>query len=134
MTRRLFLNLFLLFIAALSACGPSEPICQNEIIREAISPGGDMKAVLFHRACGGPTGQASQVSVLAAGQTETGKGNAFIVDTASGAAPNAAWGGPDVQLEWNAARALTLRYHGRSRIIAYEPEVRGVTITHRSTD
>ena len=49
MTRRLFLNLFLLFIAALSACGPSEPICQNEIIREAISPGGDMKAVLFHR-------------------------------------------------------------------------------------
>ncbi len=118
----------------LSACGEPEPVCQNTVIREAVSPDGAMKAVLFHRACGGPTGQASQVSVLAAHQTESGKGNAFIVDTASGAAPTAAWGGPDVQMEWNAPRALTLRYHGRVRVIAYEPEVRGVTITHRSTD
>lgn len=117
-----------------TACGESDPICQNTVIREAISPDGQMKAVLFHRACGGPTGAASQVSVLAPNQVETGKGNAFIVDAAGGIAPTAAWGGPDVQLEWKAPRALTLTYHGRSRIIAYAPDVRGVAITHRSTD
>lgn len=118
----------------LAACGESEPVCRNTVMREAASPDGELKAVLFHRDCGGPTGQASQVSVLAANQTETGKGNAFIVDTASGDAPTAAWGGPDIHLEWKAPRALTLTYHDRSRVIAYEPKVRGVTITHRSTD
>ena len=119
---------------ALAACGESAPLCTNQVIREAFSPDGAIKAVLFHRACGGPTGAASQVSVLAPHQVETGKGNAFIVDAAGGIAPTAAWGGPDVQLEWKAPRALTLTYHGRSRVIAFEPEVRGVTITHRSTD
>jgi len=119
---------------SLAACGESEPLCQNTVIRQAVSPDGDMKAVLFHRVCGAPAGEASQVSVLAASEAETSKGNAFIVDAASGAAPTGSWGGPDVQLEWSAPRALTLTYHGRSRIIAYEPVVRGVTITHNSTD
>lgn len=128
------LRAILLATLLLAACGESDPICQNTVIREALSPDGAVKAVLFHRVCGGPTGAASQVSVLAPNQTETGKGNAFIVDAAGGIAPTAAWGGPDVQLEWKAPRALTLTYHGRSRIIAYEPDVRGVSITHRSTD
>jgi hypothetical protein len=121
-------------VLALAACGEAKPICQNTVIREAVSPGGDLKAVLFHRACGDLAGEASQISVLAANQTETGKGNAFIVDAASGAAPIGAWGGPDVLMEWSAPLALTLSYHDRSRIIAYEPVVRGVTISHRSTD
>jgi hypothetical protein len=118
----------------LAACGESEPVCQNEVIREAISPDGELKAVLFKRACGGPTGMASQISILAAGETETGKGNTFIVDTASGVAPTASWGGPDIQLEWTAPRALSLSYHGRSRIIDSQLVVRGVTITHNYTD
>jgi hypothetical protein len=118
----------------ISACGASEPACRNTVIREAASPDGALKAVLFHRACGGPTGEASQVSILDADETETGKGNAFIVDAASGAAPIAAWGGPDVQIAWVGPRELTLTYHSRSRIILGEPSVRGVTITHKLGD
>lgn len=73
----------------------------------STSDDGELKAVLCHGACGGATGQASQVSVLAASRTE---------------------------LHRSAPRALTLTYYGRSRIIPCEPEVRGVAITHRSTD
>jgi hypothetical protein len=115
-----------------TACGEPEPVCQNNVIREAISPGGALKAVLFQRDCGGPTGRATQMSILAAGNTETGKGNAFIADTAAGG-PTAAWGGPDVLLEWTGPQAITLTYDIRTRIIVGETSVRGVTISHKST-
>ena len=117
-----------------SACGESAPICENQVIREATSPGGAMKAVLFRRACGGPTGFSAQVSILPVGATETGKGNAFIADTAGGLAPAAAWGGPDVGLEWTSPVALTLAYASRARVIIAEPSVRGVTISHEIKD
>ena len=98
------------------------------------SPDGAMKAVLFRRVCGGPTGFSSQVSILPSGATETGKGNAFIADTAGGLAPAAAWGGPDVALEWTSPLALTLAYAPRARVIVAEPSVRGVTISHKIKD
>jgi hypothetical protein len=113
----------------LAACGGSEPACTNTVIRETPSPDGQLKAVLFHRTCGGNTGAASQISILAAHETETGKGNAFIADTAAGGV-TAEWGGPDVQITWTSPDALTLSYDFRSRVIAGEPVVRGVTITH----
>lgn len=121
-------------ILAVSACGEAEPVCRNEIIREALSPDGEMKATLFRRACGGPTGESSQISILPADKTETGKGNAFIADTAGGAAPAAAWGGPDVAMEWTAPRALQFTYPSRARIVVGEPSVRGVAITYKSKD
>ena len=120
--------------SVLASCGESEPVCQNEIIREALSPDGELKASLFRRACGGPTGMSSQVSILAADEAENDRGNALIADTAGGAAPAAAWGGPDVAMEWTSARAVTLTYPVRARIIAGESSVRGVTISHRSRD
>ncbi len=121
-------------VAMAAACGQSEPVCQNEVIREALSPDGAFKASLFRRACGGPTGMSSQVSILAANEAEDDRGNALIADTAGGAAPAAAWGGPDVAMEWTSARAVTLTYPIRARIIAGESSVRGVTISHRSRD
>lgn len=116
----------------LAACGESESACTNTVIRETPSPDGQLKAVLFHRTCGGVTGAASQISILAAGETESGKGNAFIADTAAGGA-TAPWGGPDVQVAWTGPDALTLAYDFRSRVIGGEPVVRGVTITHKGS-
>ncbi len=109
-------------------------MCDNEVIREAVSPDGALKAALFHRFCGPPTGSSSQVSILGAYETEMAKGNAFIADTAGGIAPAAAWGGPDVTLEWTSPTALTLTYAGRVRIIAAETSVRGVSISHKLRD
>lgn len=65
-----------LLALGVAACGPSEPVCQNEVIREALSPDGELKASLFRRVCGGPTGLSSQVSILAAGEAEADRGNA----------------------------------------------------------
>lgn len=124
----------LVLASVFSACGPSEPVCQNEIIREALSPDGELKASLFRRACGGPTGLSSQVSILAVDEAESDRGNAFIADTAGGAAPAAVWGGPDVEMAWTSPRAVTLTYASRARIIVGESSVRGVTISHKSRD
>lgn len=118
----------------LGGCGESEPLCDNTIVREAVSPDGALKAILFERSCGVTTGFSSQVSILGVDETETDAGNAFIADTAGGAAPAAAWGGPDVALEWTSPEELTLTYPGRSRIIEAEELVRGVTVTHRTRD
>ena len=117
---------------AVASCGESAPICDNQVIRQAVSPDGAMKAVLFHRVCGGPTGFSSQVSVFGADEPVTGKGNAFIADTEGGHAKAAAWGGPDVYLEWTAPRALTVTFAYLSRVIVYESPVRGVDITYQS--
>jgi len=128
------LALATLVVLGLGGCGESEPLCDNTVIREAASPDGALKAALFERSCGVTTGFSSQVSILGAGETETDAGNAFIADTAGGIAPAAAWGGPDVAMEWTSPTALTLTYPARSRIIEAEPVVRGVTITHRTRD
>lgn len=127
--------LALIFMPALlAACGESEPVCKNNVIREALAPDGQLKAVLFQRACGGPTGLASQVSILPAAATEMGKGNTFIADTASGIAPAAAWGGPDVGLEWTGPRAVTLSFPSRARVIDFKESVNGVAVSYNSKD
>lgn len=77
---------------------------------------------------------SSQVSILPAKDAEAEAGNALIADTAGGAAPAAAWGGPDVEMEWTSARAVTLTYPVRARIIVGESSVNGVAISHRSRD
>ncbi len=126
--------LVVLVTLGLTGCGEPAPICENQVIREAISPDGAMKAVLFRRACGGPTGFSSQVSIVDAGEAVMGKGNAFIADTAGGLAPAASWGGPEVALEWTSPQALTLAYAPRARVILTEPSVRGVTVSHKIKD
>lgn len=116
----------------LPACGEAAPVCQNEIIRESVSPDGALKAVLFHRDCGPPTGSSSQVSILPAAATETGKGNAFIADIGDNPAHAAAWGGPDVTFAWTSPTSLTLNYVYLARVLVAEPEVRGVSLTFQS--
>ena len=118
----------------MAGCGNAEPVCQNVVKREAISPDGQLKAVLFERLCGATRGLSSQISILPVGKTETGKGNAFIADTAGGLAPAAAWGGPDVAMKWTSPEAITLAYAPRARVIVAEPSVRGVIISHEIKD
>lgn len=116
----------------LVACGEAQPICENVIMREAISPDGLLKASLFQRQCGGPTGLASQVSVSPAGETVTGKGNVLIIDTDGGHAIAQSWGGPDATFEWTSPTALTVTFAPFSRIISQAASVHGVTITFQS--
>lgn len=66
-------SLALLFAPALAACGEAAPICDNKVIREAVSPDGTLKATLFQRDCGPLTGASSQVSILAADETGTAR-------------------------------------------------------------
>ena len=118
----------------MSGCSKPEPVCQNVIKREAISPDGRLKAVLFERLCGATRGLSSQISILPVDASETGKGNAFIADTAGGIAPAMAWGGPDVAMKWTSPEAITFGYAQQARVIVAEPSVMGVVISHEIKD
>lgn len=123
---------FAFAVLGLAACGEGQPICDNIIIHEAVSPDGALKASLFQRQCGGPTGLASQVSISSAGEAVAGKGNVMIIDTDGGHAMAQSWGGPDVNFEWTSPTDLTVTFAPFSRIISQASPVHGVTITFQS--
>jgi hypothetical protein len=73
--------LFLLpLVVSLVACSSA---CENDVLSQATSPSGRLKAVAFTRNCGATTGFNVQVSILASGsRLRNVKGNAFIADQA----------------------------------------------------
>lgn len=107
--------------------------CENEVIIESPSPGGGLKAVLFQRSCGATTGLSSQISIVALTGIVSGGGNAFSADTDHGKARAGVWGGPDVQMEWQSPRSLTITYAVNARIFRREAEVSGVSIGYQTS-
>ena len=55
-------------------------LCANTIHDSILSPGGQLKAVIFQRDCGAGTGYSTQVSVLSVGdQLDNESGNIYII-------------------------------------------------------
>ena len=120
--------------ALLLLAGCSEPsltgLCENTEVSRVTAPDGRHDAVLFERSCGAATGFSSQVSIVGRGRKIEGSGNVVVLDDDHGAAPAAAWGGPDVDLGWTAADQLVVRHHPSARLFESHPRVAGVTVVH----
>lgn len=97
-------------VAVLDACSP----CGNEVRARAVSPGGDLEAVVFERSCGITTPFGTQISVQPAGDPPPdGQGNIFqLVQTDS--AMSDPPGGPKVDVQWIGPRELHVRYDARA--------------------
>jgi hypothetical protein len=118
---------FALLASAVSGCSDT---CQNSTVSTASALSGDLKAVLFQRACGATTGFSSQVSVTNRSSAPSGVGNAFVADTDHGAASAASWGGPWVELRWLSPQKLLIRYDAKARVFTQNARVSGVGITY----
>ncbi|WGM37498.1 hypothetical protein [Caulobacter sp. NIBR1757] len=122
----------LLLTGLFLAAGCSQPsianLCENTEISRVSSPDGRHDAVLFERSCGATTGFSSQVSIVRHAAKVDGSGNVVVLDDDQGAAPAAAWGGPDVDLGWTAADQLVVRHHPSARVSGSRKMVDGVAI------
>lgn len=85
----------------------SDGLCQNKVLKEIVSPNGQLKAVLFARECGSANGV--QLSVLSAGDALPNKpGNVFAQDQQS------------VTVAWDGDTTLNVRYEAGSKTYVKE--------------
>lgn len=126
--RQLFV---LVFLGTLSGCSV---LCDNDLVKETLSPDGKWKAVVFQRDCGATTGFSTQLSVLKAAKNLPNRnGNVLIADTDHGKAPAAKWGGPDVQARWPSNNILQVSFHPATRIFKQEMKFAEVTVEYSSS-
>jgi hypothetical protein len=113
-----------------SGCGDT---CGNEELSRVLSPDGMHAVVVFERSCGATTGFSTQVSLVGSGNVLPPEpGNIFIADTNHGAAPAAAWGGPDIQIQWGSNTQVTVSYHRAARVFRSVASHSGVEILYGS--
>ena len=98
-------------------------LCGNEIAKDARSPDGQHRAILFERDCGATTSFSTQVAIV--GASEELPNEAGNVMTAKGAP----WDGPWA-IEWTGADTLTIRFHAREEIHRAETIVEGIAIQY----
>jgi len=123
--------IFFVGIAALWFLGPSA--CGNELIKTVASPDGTQKVVVFQRDCGATTGFSTQASLLPTRASLPNKsGNVFSSDTDHGAAPSGPGGGPEIQVVWQGAMAVSISYHPSVRVFKAQPLVGGVQFTYET--
>ena len=112
--------------------------CGNDVLTEARSPDGRLKAVVFQRDCGATTGFSTQVSVIPSGESlltaptwlrSTEGGNVFVADTNHGKAPSGPGGGPVVKVEWLDATHLRITRDNRARVFKSAASIHGVNVT-----
>jgi len=96
-----------------------------------MSPGAELKAVIFTRNCGATTAFSTHVSVLPAGsRLPHGGGNLFIADTDHGAASAEAARGPEVRVDWVGRNRLRIYRDPRARVFKAAPEIAAVRVEY----
>lgn len=118
-------------VVAVSMHGFGDSSCANEVLAEAPSPDGKLKAVVFQRDCGATTSFSTQVSVFAA-ESAVGNaaGNVFTSDTNHGAAPSGPGGGPVVRVDWRSPSVLVVSHDAAARVFVAESHVGEVKVNY----
>ncbi len=103
-------------------------LCDSTEITRLTAPDGRHDAVLFEHNCGATTDFATHVSVLPVGAPPgNDAGNAFVAE-AGDAGQRAPWGGPEVEVEWNADGTLAIRYDAKAEVFHIAEVVEGVPV------
>jgi len=100
-----------------TGCGEA---CQNEITGFAISPSGELEAIVFHRDCGAATGINTHVSIIDAKDDLPDRpGNVAIVN-----------GKVPLKARWTGHSQLEISQWGSGGIVKKETRVGQVTIRY----
>ena len=103
-------------------------MCGSTEITRLPAPDGRHDAVLFEHNCGATTDFATHVSVLPAGAPlGDAPGNAFAAE-AGEVGDRAPWGGPPVEVTWDADGALVIRYDPGADVFQSSATVGGIEI------
>lgn len=105
--------------------------CVVQPVSQAVSPGREWRAVVYHYNCGATASAATHVSILPAPEGRPrGPGNAFIADHGHSPAPAGVVGGPQVTVTWLAADRLRVARPPHARVFRTEARVGEVTVSH----
>lgn len=106
------------------------PMCTNQVLLEVVSPDQRYKVVVFLRDCGATTNYSSHVSIVPARHKITNRsgGNVFIADTDHGRAPAGINGAPEVEVAWQSANELSIRYNKAVRIFKSIDELHAIEV------
>ena len=124
---------FLAIGSAFLLFGPVAPLfwCNNDVLAVQLSPTGSHKAVVFVRNCGAITPYQTHVSVLPRFvPLGPRSGNTWVADGDHGRAPVAAWGGPEVHVDWVTPDTVRLRHHPSARVFQADSVVRGIRVAY----
>lgn len=129
---------FLLACIALSAIvllgqlNAESDLCSLTILREAPSPNGKLRAMVFTQDCGATTGYSTQVSLLESGEDPSSRdgGNLFIADDNHGSAPTQPGQGPTVNVAWLSDGKLRIQHHALARIFKSAPALKNVQVDY----
>lgn len=114
----------LAIVASLLMSSLSLDMCENEVIKEVVSPDGKRKVLLFQRDCGATTDFSTQASVLSVrASLPNDGGNVFSADTNHGRAPSGPGGGPELTASWVGPNDLVLEHHTLARVFKAEPRI-----------
>jgi hypothetical protein len=116
-------------LALLASCSTTSvsqrPACTNHVLREAVAPGGNAKAVLFERDC--MTASTIQVSLVPKdARAPSEPGNVFAV----GAGKHSLEGRTVVTLAWSGPTNLTISYTKGAAIMRTERRVGPIHIAY----
>jgi hypothetical protein len=110
-------HLLLLSAFSLAACNP----CADEVVQQATSPSGTIKAVFFVRNCGATADYASSVCIISPGaKVPEDHGIVFSADSNHGAAPLQPNGALPVSVTWVDSDHLRITYDSRARVFRSE--------------
>ena len=112
----------LIAVSALAVSSLFGSMCENDVLKELVSPDGKKKVVVFQRNCGATTGFSTQASVLSvSGSLPNEGGNVFSADANHGRSPSGPGGGPELEASWVGPKLLLLEHHGEARVFKAEP-------------
>ena len=115
--------------ALLPAC--SDRDCTNHLLDTHMSPGSELKAVVFQRMCAGSSPANTQISILPAGATLRNRGgNVFAAEAEPGSGAGGTYGGPEVSVEWAGRNRLRITYDGQARVRKQEDREAAVVIEY----
>ena len=102
-------------------CSSFDP-CENTFIRQAASPDGKLKAVVFSRGCGATTSETVQISILAANASLPHEaGNVFVVEESN------------VYVKWLSSSQLQVTAPAASKIYTKEQKYGSITIIYKQS-
>lgn len=114
------------FVAATAAmslvgCSSLDP-CENTLIRQATSPDGKSKAVVFSRGCGATTSESVQISILEANAPLPDEaGNIFVAEESN------------VYVKWLSPSQLQVSAPAASKIYTKEQKYGSITIFYKQS-
>ncbi len=113
------------FLGCVTTGAPPHEPCKNHELEQAMSPEGNIKAVVFERRCGAPMSYTTQVAVISADERLPDRaGNVFV----AGNGGRFSRGRSYVTVSWSGPTKLTIAVAHDASVFRIEPNLGPIAV------